>query len=203
MLKYWGLNSHRRVKEDMHSLVIDKTCIKDSLIIQSKLREDSRGYFCRAYCKRELESAGLREEFVQCNFSHNPYKNTLRGLHIQSKPHSEGKLIRCVQGSVYDVIIDLRAESPTFRNIYGTILSAEKQNCLYAPPGTAHGFISLEDHSSVYYMVSEEYAAGSEISISAISEDIDIDWGTDSPIMSEKDRNGVCLEEAINRYNNE
>ena len=183
----------------MASLEVKNTSIQDALLIESILREDPRGFFCRAYCKSELAQVGLKEDFVQCNYSHNPKVNTLRGLHIQKRPHSEGKLIRCVKGSVYDVIIDIRENSSTFKNIYGVILDANKQNSLYAPPGTLHGFMTLEEDSSVYYMVTEQYYPASEISVNPMANDIN--WPSQNPIMSEKDIKGLDLEEAIKEYN--
>ena len=187
----------------MSSLIVQSINIADALLIQSVLREDPRGFFCRAYCKNELSNIGLKKEFVQCNYSHNPKPFTLRGLHIQKRPHSEGKLVRCVQGCVYDVIIDIRKDSPTFKNIFGVKLKASEQNSLYAPPGTLHGFITLEENSSVYYMVTENYCPGGEISVNPMARDVDINWFTNQAIMSDKDANGLNLEDAIEEYNND
>lgn len=187
----------------MASLIAQQTNIEDALLIKSELRKDQRGFFCRTYCKSELSKVGLKEEFVQCNFSHNPKAFTLRGLHIQKRPHSEGKLVRCVQGSVYDVIIDIRKDSPTFKKFFGVKLQACEQNGLYAPPGTLHGFITLEENSSVYYMVTENYYPGGEISVNPMAKDVDINWLTNQAIISDKDINGINLEEAIKEYNND
>jgi dTDP-4-dehydrorhamnose 3,5-epimerase len=127
-------------------------------VIDIERRIDERGFFARTYCAQEFAEQGLGPELRQCSVSCNPHKGTLRGMHYQGAPHEEHKLVRCTAGVIYDVIVDIRPASPTYRRWFGAELSADNRRALFIPPGCAHGFLSLTDHTEVYYMISVAYA---------------------------------------------
>lgn len=135
-----------------------ETPLRGAYVIEIERREDERGYFARAWCQHEFEEHGLNPRLVQCNISYNRRAGTLRGMHYQVAPHQEAKLVRCTQGSVFDVIIDLRPASPTFKQHFGITLSAAAHNMLYIPEDFAHGFLTLQDDTEVFYQMSEFYA---------------------------------------------
>jgi len=118
---------------------------------------DERGYFARAWCRNEFEEHGLESALVQCNISFNTQKGTLRGMHYQAAPFAETKLVRCTQGAICDVVLDLRPQSPTFKGWVAVILTAESRNMVYVPKGCAHGFLTLQDGTEVFYQMSEVY----------------------------------------------
>lgn len=120
---------------------------------------DERGFFTRSWCRKEFEAHGLNSNLVQCNTSFNKSKGTLRGMHYQKPPYEESKLVRCTRGSIYDVIIDLRKNALTFKQWFGAELSADNSRAIYIPEGFAHGFITLEDNSEVFYQMSEYFVA--------------------------------------------
>ena len=128
------------------------------MVIEIERKEDDRGFFARTFCQREFEEHGLRSAFVQCSVSFNRHKGTLRGMHFQATPFEEAKLVRCIRGSIHDVIIDLRRESPTFKKHFALALSAENRKTLYVPEGFAHGFQTLEDDTEVFYQISQFYS---------------------------------------------
>jgi len=134
-----------------------ETSLKGAFVVEPVRHEDERGFFARSWCKEEFTSLGLNAGLLQCSISFNKQKGTLRGMHYQVKPYEEAKLVRCTMGSIYDVIIDLRADSPTFRKWFGVELKADNYKMLYIPQGLAHGFITLEDNSEVFYQISEFY----------------------------------------------
>lgn len=118
---------------------------------------DDRGFFARSWCQKEFEANRLNPHLVQCNVSFNSCKGTLRGMHYQAAPHAEAKVVRCTRGSIYDVVVDLRTDSPTFKDWIALVLTAEKRNMAYVPEGCAHGFLTLEDNTEVFYQMSEFY----------------------------------------------
>lgn len=134
-----------------------ETKLKGAFIIAPDLIEDERGFFARTFCRREFEAHGLNPSVVQTNISFNKTKGTLRGMHYQAAPHAEVKLVRCTAGAIYDVIIDLRPESPTFKQWFGAELSAENHKSLYIPEGFAHGFQTSTDNTEVIYHHSAFY----------------------------------------------
>ncbi|MGB2655142.1 MAG: dTDP-4-dehydrorhamnose 3,5-epimerase, partial [Candidatus Acidiferrum sp.] len=140
------------------AIVFTETKLRGAFVIELEKHADHRGFFARTYCQREFESHKLNTCFVQCNVSFNKLKGTLRGMHFQASPHEEAKLIRCTRGSVYDVIVDLRPESATFREYVSVVLSAENGKMLYVPEEFAHGFQTLEDNTEVFYQMSQFYA---------------------------------------------
>ena len=123
---------------------------------------DDRGFFARAFCEQEFSEVGLVSHFVQVNNSLSADKGTLRGMHYQLAPKAETKLVRCIRGSLYDIILDLRPDSPTFGQHFGAELSAENRRMMYVPKGFAHGFITLTDNAEAFYMVDEPYAPDME-----------------------------------------
>jgi len=134
------------------------TTLPGAFLIELEKHADHRGFFARTFCEREFESHGLQARYVQCSISFNLRKGTLRGMHFQAAPFQEAKLVRCSQGSIYDVIIDLRPDSPTFKRHLGVELSAANGKTLYVPEGFAHGFQTLQDNSEVFYQISQFYA---------------------------------------------
>jgi len=170
-------------------MIFTETTLKGSFIIELEKREDERGFFARAWCKTEAEGHGLRSHFLQFNMSFSKKKGTIRGLHYQLPPHQEFKLVRCTKGAIYDVIIDLRSESPTYGHWMGVELRADNYKMLYVPAGFAHGFQTLMDSTEVFYPVSEFYAPASERGIRWDDTTFGIDWPeTDYLIISEKDK---------------
>ncbi|MGH9395763.1 MAG: dTDP-4-dehydrorhamnose 3,5-epimerase [Terriglobia bacterium] len=138
-------------------MVFTETKLKGAFIIEPERREDERGFFARTFCQREFEAHGLNPRVVQCSVSYNKKEGTLRGIHYQIPPHAETKLVRCIQGAIYDVIVDLRRESLTFKQWIAVELSAVNRKMLYVPDGVGHGFQTLEDSSEVFYQMSEFY----------------------------------------------
>jgi len=165
-----------------------ETKLKGAFVITPDLIEDERGFFARTFCRREFEDHGLNPDLVQCNLSFNKKKGTLRGMHYQASPHAEVKLVRCTAGAVYDVIIDLRSASPTFKQWLSVELTAENRKMLYIPKGFAHGFQTLADnteliyHHSAYY--SPEYERGLKFDDSGLS----IDWPLPVDVISARDQ---------------
>jgi len=134
-----------------------ETKLKGAFIIEPERLEDERGFFTRTFCQKEFEKQGLNPRVAQCNVSFNKKKGTLRGMHYQKTPHQEAKLISCIRGGIYDVIIDLRPESATYCQWFAVELRAQDYKMLYVPEGVAHGFQTLEDNSVVFYQMSESY----------------------------------------------
>lgn len=134
-----------------------ETKLKGAYIIEPEPIEDERGFFARTYCAREFEAHGLNPRFVQCNISYNKKKGTLRGMHYQAAPYAEAKLVRCTRGAIYDVIIDFRPESPTYKAWVTVELTADNHLMLYVPESFAHGFQTLADDTEVFYQMSEYY----------------------------------------------
>lgn len=140
-------------------MFLEKTNLYGAYIIEPERLGDERGFFARTWCQREFQERGLNSRLVQCNISFNLKRGTLRGMHYQLAPHEEVRLVRCTKGEIYDVIIDLRPDSPTFREHSAVVLSAENRKMLYIPEKFAHGFITLEDNTEVFYQMSEFYSA--------------------------------------------
>lgn len=149
---------------------------------------DERGFFARSWCMREFERHGLNPNLAQCNISFNKRKGTLRGMHYQAEPYQEAKLVRCTRGAIYDVVIDLRPESITYRQWQAVELNAENRCMLYVPVGVAHGFQALEDDTEVFYQMSEFYHLECVRGVRWDDSTFGIRWPLPDPIMSEKDR---------------
>ncbi|CUH95091.1 hypothetical protein P22_1160 [Propionispora sp. 2/2-37] len=138
-------------------MLYQETELTGAFILEYEPIRDERGFFARTWCCREFAGRGLNPALVQCNISYNKKKGTLRGMHYQADPYAEVKLIRCTRGSIYDVFIDLRPGSPTLKKWLGIELSAQNHKMVYIPEGFAHGFITLEDNTEVFYQMSTEY----------------------------------------------
>jgi len=166
-----------------------ETAVQGAYLIDPEPRGDERGFFARMWCRDEFAARGLTADFVQCNDSFSVRRGTLRGLHYQAAPYGEVKLVRCVRGSVFDVLVDLRADSPTYTRWFGVELSAENHRMLYVPEGCAHGYLTLEDQSEVEYPVSRAYKAEAERGIRWNDPRFAIAWPLGEPLtLSPKDR---------------
>ena len=150
---------------------------------------DERGYFARAWCRNEFEEHGLESAIVQCNISFNTRKGTLRGMHYQAAPFAETKLVRCTQGAICDVVLDLRPQSPTFKGWVAVTLTAENRNMVYVPKGCAHGFLTLQDETEVFYQMSEVYNAESARGVRWNDPTFAIAWPEKVEVISDRDRN--------------
>lgn len=149
---------------------------------------DERGFFARTWCSREFEEHGLNPKLVQCSISFNVRRGTLRGMHYQAAPFAEAKLVRCTQGTIYDVVVDLRPDSPTFRQWTGARLSSENRHMMYVPEGCAHGFLTLEDETEVFYQMSEFYRAEAARGVRWNDPQFGIAWPEEVVVISERDR---------------
>lgn len=170
-------------------MTFTETDLKGAYIIELNKLEDERGFFARTWCKNEFESQGLNTVFVQANMSTNKVQGTLRGMHYQISPYEETKLIRCTKGAIYDVIIDLRPESSTYKKWIGVNLTSDNYKILYVPENFAHGFITLQDDTEVSYQVSQFYAPGSERGARYNDPAFGINWPSYISVISEKDKN--------------
>jgi len=164
-----------------------ETKLRGAFIITPDLIEDERGFFARTFCRREFEEHGLNSNLVQCNISFNKTKGTLRGMHYQAAPHGEVKLVRCTAGTIYDVIVDLRPESPTFRQWLAAELSEKNHQLLYVPEGFAHGYQTLEPQAEVFYQVSASYHRASERGVRWNDSAFGIKWPLPARVISKKD----------------
>ncbi|MFN2498992.1 MAG: dTDP-4-dehydrorhamnose 3,5-epimerase [Pyrinomonadaceae bacterium] len=134
-----------------------ETVLKGAFVIDLQLMEDERGFFARSWCKQEFVAQGLNANLAQCSLSYNQKRGTLRGLHYQAKPYAEAKVVWCITGAIYDVIVDLRPNSSSYKEWMGIELKAAVRKILYVPEGFAHGFQTLEDNTEVLYQISEPY----------------------------------------------
>jgi dTDP-4-dehydrorhamnose 3,5-epimerase len=169
-------------------MIFTETKLKGAFIIELELRKDERGFFARTWCRKEFEAHGLVRQMVQANVSFNRKKGTLRGMHYQVAPYEEAKLVRCTRGAIYDVGIDLRPDSPTYKQWVGVELTSENYQMIYVPENFAHGFITLEDNTEVTYQVSEFYSPGSERGICYNDPAFGIKWPIQVEVISEKDK---------------
>jgi len=149
---------------------------------------DERGFFARSWCQREFELRGLNPATVQCNISFNEKQGTLRGLHYQAAPHAEAKLVRCTEGSIYDVVVDLRPTSPTFKKWVGVTLTAANRHMIYVPEGFGHGFLTLDDRTEVFYQMSEFYYPELARGVRWNDPALQISWPAAPQVISEHDQ---------------
>jgi dTDP-4-dehydrorhamnose 3,5-epimerase len=166
-----------------------KTKLEGSYVIETEPICDGRGFFARTFCEKEFSDNGIYFNIAQCNTSHNKKKSTLRGMHYQAVPHQEAKLVACIKGSICDVIIDLRSDSPTYCQWFSVELTLDNKKMLYVPKGFAHGYQTLEDDTIVSYFVSEFYQPGSEKGVRWNDSAFSIDWPLEPQIISSKDSN--------------
>jgi dTDP-4-dehydrorhamnose 3,5-epimerase len=172
---------------------IIKTPLSGCLIIEPKVFGDSRGFFLEAWHERKYKEAGIEEDFVQDNRSRSA-KNVLRGLHFQ-KTKPQGKLVSVISGTIYDVAVDLRRDSDTLGQYVGVILSGEKNNQLYVPPGFAHGFCVLSEYADFHYKCTDFYDPTDEEGIMWNDYDLDIAWPIENPLLSDKDQKQMTLQQ--------
>jgi len=171
------------------TMILKETSLKGAFIVDPERREDVRGFFARTWDREEFQARGLSPKLVQCSISFNSKKGTLRGMHYQAKPHEEAKLVRCTMGAVYDVIIDLREDSPTFTKWLGLDLTADNHRMLYIPEGFAHGFLTLEDRTEVFYQMSQIYVRDSARGVRWNDSTLGIRWPTAVRVISDRDKN--------------
>jgi len=156
---------------------------------------DERGFFARTWSLQEFQEQGLETRIVQCSVSYNTKKGTLRGLHFQVSPHAETKIVRCVHGSIFDVAVDLRKGSPTYRKWWGVELSSENRRMLYIPESCAHGFLTLEDDTEVHYQISAPYHPEAARGVRWDDPAIGIVWPAEPVVMNERDRDYLDFDE--------
>jgi len=169
-------------------MIFTPTPLSGAFVIEPTRIEDERGFFARAWCQHEFAAYGLNTELVQCNISFNLRRGTVRGMHYQAAPHAEAKLVRCTSGALYDVIIDLRPDAPTFMQHFGIVLSAAQHTMLYVPEGFAHGFQTLEPNTEVFYQMSTFYAPEAARGVRWNDPAFAIRWPLTDVTIGERDR---------------
>ena len=178
-------------------MIFMETPLRGAYVIEVEKHEDERGFFARSWCVREFSSKDLDTQLVQCNVSFNKRKGTLRGLHYQVPPHAETKVVRCTKGVLYDVIVDLRAESPTFLKWFGVELTARNYRMLYIPKRFGQGFQTLEDGTEIFYQMSDFYAPHAARGIRWNDPRLGIIWPETDRTMSMKDQEYADLDRAF------
>lgn len=168
-------------------MIFTETALKPAWLIDLEPLVDERGFFARTFCQNEFARHGLPEIFVQCSISFNRRRGTLRGLHHQTEPTEEGKLVRCMRGSIFDVMVDLRRDAPTYCHWQSFELSEENGRAVYVPPGFAHGFQSLSDNSLISYQMTTPYRADREHGVRWNDPAFGIAWPLPDPILSARD----------------
>jgi dTDP-4-dehydrorhamnose 3,5-epimerase len=170
-------------------VIFTETKLKGAFILELEKREDDRGFFARSWCHKEAEAHNLNPRIVQCNISFNRIKGTLRGMHYQAAPFAEAKLVRCTAGALYDVIIDLRPNSSTYKQHVGEVLSAANHRMFYVPDGFAHGFQTLEDNTEIFYQMSQFYSPQHARGVRYDDPAFGIQWLIGDPVIVDRDRN--------------
>jgi dTDP-4-dehydrorhamnose 3,5-epimerase len=176
-------------------MLFTPTELVGAYIVDLDRKEDNRGFFARTWAAELFEEHGLVSRVVQTNLSYNYNKGTLRGMHFQHAPYAETKLVRCVRGAIFDVIIDLRPDSPSFKRWIGVELSAENRRALYVPEGFAHGFQTLTDDTEAFYQVSQTYTPSAEGGVLYNDPAFGITWPLPPSEMSPKDQNWPLFKE--------
>ena len=165
-----------------------ETILKGAFVVRLKKFEDERGFFARAWCQQEFLEHGLNPQMVQLNTGFSHRRGTVRGMHYQLAPHAEAKFIRCTRGAIYDVLLDLRAGSPTFRQWYGLELTPDNGSMLYLPEGVAHGYQTLQDDSEMYYFASAPFVPAAARGVRYDDPAFGISWPLPVSIMSAADQ---------------
>lgn len=168
-------------------MLFNKTPLDGAYLIELDKKSDERGFFARFFCTKEFTKHGLEAQFVQINNSMSKNRGTLRGIHYQLAPMAETKLVRCLSGALYDVIVDLRKDSKTFLNWYGAELTAENRRMMYVPKGFGHAFLTLEENTEALYLVSQFYSPENERGLRFNDPRINIAWPFTPTTISEKD----------------
>jgi dTDP-4-dehydrorhamnose 3,5-epimerase len=161
--------------------------LEGAFVIDPEPHADERGLFARTFCAETFGARGLVDRFVQTSVSCNTKRGTLRGMHFQSAPYAETKLIRCTAGAVYDVLVDLRPKSPSFRKWASVEISAQNRKMVYAPEGVAHGFVTLEDCTELEYQITPAYAPGSASGVRWNDPAFGVEWPRPPELISERD----------------
>lgn len=161
--------------------------LKDVWLLDLERREDDRGFFARVFCAEEFAAHGMVTVYAQMNTNYSARAGTLRGLHRQTGVHAEAKLIRCISGRAFEMLVDMRPESPTYRQWESFTLAAGDGRLLYAPPGFAHGFLALDDATEITYFASRPYAAGAEVGVRWNDPSLRLEWPIPVTTVSEKD----------------
>ena len=170
-------------------IIFKETKLKGAFLIEPEKFEDQRGFFARSFSDQEFSDRGLRSHFVEAGISFSLRRHTVRGMHFQAAPNAQAKLVRCTRGAIFDAMIDLRAESPTYKQWFAHELTAENRLMLYIPEGFAHGFQTLEDETEVFYQMSERYTQPSERGVRWNDPVFSIEWPeTENIIINERDR---------------
>jgi dTDP-4-dehydrorhamnose 3,5-epimerase len=168
-------------------MIFTESPLSGAYLVDMERLTDERGFFARSYCAEEFAARGLGPELRQCSVSYNARKGTLRGMHYQGPPHEEHKLVRCTAGAIFDVIVDIRTASPTYRRWYGAELTQDNRRSLFIPPGFAHGFMSLTDGAEVYYMISVVHAPKFSRGVRWNDPAFAIEWPLAPAVISERD----------------
>jgi dTDP-4-dehydrorhamnose 3,5-epimerase len=174
-------------------MIFTETTLQGAFLIDLEKKEDERGFFARYFCQSEFGKMGLETNWVQINNSLSIEKGTLRGLHFQTAPFEEVKLVRCVRGAIWDVIVDLRKESVSFGHWFGAELTEANKTMIYVPKGFAHGFISLLPNTELIYLVSEYYNTDADTCLKWDDPAVDINWPIQPSVISDKDKRGLKL----------
>ena len=168
-------------------MIFVATPLAGAYTVEIERRNDDRGFFARTWCRREFAEMGLNADLAQCNLSYTRERGTLRGMHWQAAPHSEAKLVRCTRGAIWDAIIDLRCDSPSYMQHFGVELTAESGRAIYIPEGMAHGFITLQNDCEVSYQMSEFYEPAAGRGIRWNDPAFRIGWPLNDPILHPRD----------------
>ena len=169
-------------------MIFSETTLKGAFVIDLEPFTDERGFFALSWSASEFSQRGLTGELQECNISFNRRQGTLRGLHYQSEPHAQAKLVRCTAGAIYDVIVDLRSGSPTFKQWIAVELNAQNRVALYVPKGFAHGFQTLTDNAEIFYQMSDVYAPDLAAGVRWNDPAFAIEWPAPPEAMTDRDR---------------
>ncbi|HTX02459.1 MAG TPA: dTDP-4-dehydrorhamnose 3,5-epimerase family protein [Candidatus Acidoferrales bacterium] len=178
-------------------MMFESTPVAGAFVIRLDLHRDDRGFFARTFCIDEFEAAGIVTTFVQQSLARSTLRGTLRGMHFQREPHGEEKLVRCTRGRIFDAIVDLRPNSPSFRRVFTVELDAEAGDALFVPRGCAHGYQTLQDETDVLYAMSSRYAPHAARAIRYDDPALAIAWPLSEPILSAADGSAPGLEAAL------
>lgn len=182
-------------------MTLNETAVNGVFEIEPKVFGDNRGWFYESYSKEKFEKLGITAEFVQDNRSFSAQKGTLRGLHCQTNPKAQSKLITCIKGSILDVAVDIRKGSPTYMKWVAVELNEENKKMLFVPKGCLHGFVTLTENVEVSYKVDEFYSPENDRSICFCDPEIGVEWGIENLILSEKDKNAPLLKDSDVDFN--
>jgi dTDP-4-dehydrorhamnose 3,5-epimerase len=182
-------------------MIFHDTPLCGAYVIEPERKEDHRGFFARIFCTNELNERGLHSQLVQSNVGFSHAKGTLRGLHFQVAPHCEVKIVRCPRGAIYDVIVDLRPNSPTYKRWFGVELTADNCKMIYVPEGVAQGYITLEDNTEIYYHTSKFFHSASAWGVRYNDEAFGIAWPIEVAVISKQDASWANYCDRVNELN--